>query len=97
MQCEFNTRQTTMYVELDAVLSVSTLLGVLRPQTMEKHEFELSKLAYYTDPDSDQQVNKYFDPHPFITVASPCPFEYKINTVRGRIPGTLFCYFLVSF
>ena len=76
-----------MHVELDAFLSVSTLMILLKSKAPEKiepknekpNENKIPKIA----------IIKYFDPQPDIIVAAPCSYKYKINMVQGRIPETI--------
>ena len=76
-----------MYMELDAVLSLSTLLLLLKPQTQGKVKAELTIPEEQTP--QKPTVTNYFDPLSNIIVVAPCTFEYKINTVQDRIPGIL--------
>ena len=75
-----------MLVELDAFLSVSTLMLLIESKSPEKWEAKVIKPSQ--NKIHKQTVIKYSDPHPDITVAAPCVYKYKINTVQGRIPET---------
>ena len=76
-----------MHVEMDAFLSLSTFMLLIKSKAPEKSEAKVDKPNENIIP--NQSVIKYFDPHPDIIVAAPCAYEYKINTVEGRIPETI--------
>ena len=76
-----------MHVELDAFLSVSTLMLLIKSKSPEKLEAKEINPNENTIP--NQAIIKYFDPHTDIIVAAPCSYTYKINTVQGRIPDTI--------
>ena len=85
-----------MLVELDAFLSVSTLMLLIKSKSAEKSEAKVIKPSQ--NKIHKQTVIKYSDPHPDIIVAAPCVYKYKINTVQGRIPETnvMLVYICVS-
>ena len=76
-----------MLVELDAFLSVSTLMLLIKSKSPEKWEAKVIKPSQ--NKIHKQTVIKYWDPHPDIIVAAPCVYKYKINIVQGRIPETI--------
>jgi hypothetical protein len=82
-----DTTPETMYLELDAVLSFSTLLLLLKPQKQEKLEAKLTKPKEETS--QKPEMVEYFDPVSDIIVVAPCSNKYEINTLQGRIPGIL--------
>ena len=76
MQCENDIRSAAVYFDLYAVLSLWTLLLLLKPQTREQTS-------------QNTKVKNYIDSLTNIIVVAPCSFKYKINTVEGQIPGIL--------
>ena len=76
-----------MHVELDAFLSVSTLMLLLKSEAPEQLEGKVIEVKENKIP--KQTIIKYFDPHPDIIVAAPCAYKYKINTLQGRIPESI--------
>ena len=62
-----------MHVELDAFLSVSTLMLLLKSEAPEKLEGKVIEVKENKIP--KQTIIKYFDPHPDIIVAAPCAYK----------------------
>ena len=70
---------------MDAKLTVSTLLLLLKPRT--KHFDNINIKNTKITKESSENSLQYFNPHPDVVAAGPCRFRYKTNTIQNRIPG----------